>query len=323
MTADATPAHSRAPLEIEPIDKHIIELLTSDGRMAYADIGTRVGLSGDAVRNRLRRLQDNEVLEVVGSVSASLLGLDSAALIGITVSGPAAPIAEALAGLECADLVVHTVGTFDIVIETVCRTDSHLLGVLDGQIRTIAGVKDCHVMMYLDVPKYSPGGPRVALMNEGPVDGQLRIDDLAAPDRALIAQLQQDGRASYQQLAEASGLTYASTRRRVIRLIEQRIVRIVTVVNQLVLSNRVMAGVGLNVHGPVSSVIDALRPLPEIEMIVATTGRFDVVLEVSCGSKRELATFVGDTLRTLTDIRSSETFGYVDVQKLPYTWASL
>ncbi|MFF7982693.1 hypothetical protein ACFZDK_26825 [Streptomyces sp. NPDC007901] len=57
----------------------------------------------------------------------AVVGLDSFTLVGITVEGPALPVARALAELWETDLVVQTTGMFGIIAELVCRNDRELL----------------------------------------------------------------------------------------------------------------------------------------------------------------------------------------------------
>jgi DNA-binding Lrp family transcriptional regulator len=323
----ATSDNDRSPIAaLEALDNRLVELLLADGRASYAELGAQLGLSGDAVRERVRRLCDRGVVEVVGSVSAPMLGLDSFALVGITVNAPAYEVAQQLSKIETVDLVVQTAGIFDIVAELVCHDDVDLLGALDGHIRTLPGVIGCQVMMYLSVGKYTPGGPRNALIaaarDPRGADAP-RLSDLSDADRALIELLQENGRASYQQLASVSGLTYASARRRVKRLLDEGVVHVVTIVNPLVYSHRTMAGVGVTISGPIPPVVAALAELPQVEMIVVTTGMYDVLLEVSCRDRQDLAELIGTTLRTIDGVRSTQTFSYVHFHKLPYMWSGL
>src|SRR5688572_30583954 len=192
---------------LDTVDEQLISLLVVDGRAGYADLGARVGLSGDAVRERLKRLIADDVIKVVGSVSPATVGLESFALVGITVQGPVLPVARALAELPAADLVVQTTGMFDIIAELVCRDDRELLQVLDESVRTIPGVLTCLAMQYLSVEKYAPEGSRQLLAGGGRagVEGAPGTrEDFDDADRALVAVLQQDGRASFKELAEQS-----------------------------------------------------------------------------------------------------------------------
>jgi Lrp/AsnC family transcriptional regulator for asnA, asnC and gidA len=142
-------------------------------------------------------------------------------------------------------------------------------------------------------------------------------------DRALVAVLQQDGRASFKELAEQSGVPYASARRRVLRLLERGVVRIVTITNQLLYGRRVQAGIGLRVQGPIPEVVRRLESIEEVEVVTATTGPYDLLLEVSCASRADMYRLTGTVLRQIEGITSTETFSYIDIHKLPYTWTAL
>ncbi|MET8080309.1 Lrp/AsnC family transcriptional regulator [Streptomyces sp. NPDC005303] len=311
---------------VDAVDQQLVKLLVADGRAGYAELGARVDLSGDAVRERLKRLIADDVIQVIGSVSPATVGLDSFALVGITVRGPVLPVARALAEIPEADLVVQTTGMFDIIVELVCRDDQELLRVLDESVRVIPGVLTCMAMQYLSVEKYAPEGSQQLLVGGGrpsiatSAGTREEFDD---SDRALIAVLQRDGRATFKELAEQSGVPYASARRRVMRLLERGVVRIVTITNQLLYGRRVQAGVGLRVQGPIPDVVHALRQIDEVEVVAATTGPYDLLLEVSCASRADLYHLTGTALRQIAGITSTETFSYIDIHKLPYTWTAL
>ncbi|MEV7385993.1 Lrp/AsnC family transcriptional regulator [Streptomyces sp. NPDC091215] len=309
------------------MDERLIRLLIADGRAGYAELGTRVALSGDAVRERLKRLINEDVIKVVGSVSPATMGLHSFALVGITVSGPALPVARALAVLPATDLVVQTTGMFDIIAEFVCGDDRELLRVLDESVRALPGVGKCLAMQYLSIEKYAPEGSQQLLVGGGhrsaPPDSEMPRERFDKDDRALIAALQQDGRASFKELAEHSGMSYASARRRVLRLLEHGVVKIVTITNQLLYGRRMQGGVGLKIQGPVPEVVCHLRDIGEVEVVAATTGPYDLVLEVNCADRAALYNLTGTVLRTIPGVVSTETFNYIDIHKLPYTWTAL
>ncbi|MFF4260196.1 Lrp/AsnC family transcriptional regulator [Streptomyces sp. NPDC001663] len=311
---------------LDPVDEQLVRLLMRDGRAGYVELGARVDLSGDAARERLKRLIADDVIKVVGSVSPATVGLESFALVGITVSGPALPVARALADLPAADLVVQTTGMFDIIAELVCRDDRELLRVLDETVRTVPGVAKCLVMQYLSVEKYAMEGSQQLLVGGGHPGDPAHAsawEDVDDSDRALISVLQQDGRASFKQLAEHSGVPYASARRRVLRLLERGVVRIVTITNQLLFGQRVQAGVGMRVQGPIPDVVRRLADLDEVEIVAATTGPYDLLLEVNCASRADLYRLTGTVLRGIEGVVSTETFSYIDIHKLPYTWTAL
>jgi Lrp/AsnC family transcriptional regulator for asnA, asnC and gidA len=112
-----------------------------------------VGLSEAAVRQRVQRLIDNGVMQVVAVTDPLELGFARQAMIGIRVKGELDRIADDLAELEEVDYVVVTAGSYDLLVEVVCESDEALLHVLSNKIRTIPGVESTETFMYLKLRK--------------------------------------------------------------------------------------------------------------------------------------------------------------------------
>jgi len=138
---------------LDEVSKGIIEQLQQDGRRPYAAIGKAVGLSEAAVRQRVQRLLDNGVMQIVAVTDPLELGFARQAMIGITVEGPLEPVADELAEMGEIDYVVVTAGGFDLLAEVVCESDEHLLDVLSNRIRTIGGVRSTESFVYLKLRK--------------------------------------------------------------------------------------------------------------------------------------------------------------------------
>jgi Lrp/AsnC family transcriptional regulator for asnA, asnC and gidA len=139
--------------QLDDVSKAIIEELQQDGRRSYAAIGKVVGLSEAAVRQRVQRLIDNNVMQVVAVTDPLELGFARQAMIGIRAEGELEPISDRLAQMEEVDYVVITAGSFDLLAEVVCESDEHLLEVLSHQIRKIEGVVSTETFMYLRLRK--------------------------------------------------------------------------------------------------------------------------------------------------------------------------
>ncbi|GAA3058907.1 Lrp/AsnC family transcriptional regulator [Actinokineospora globicatena] len=78
--------------ELEPIDKAIVRELAADGRRSFTDLAERVGLSVSAVHQRVRRLEQREVIRGYSArLDAQAIGLPLTALISLTPIDPAAP----------------------------------------------------------------------------------------------------------------------------------------------------------------------------------------------------------------------------------------
>lgn len=143
----------QAPLD--DVSKAIIEHLQQDGRRSYASIGKEVGLSEAAVRQRVQRLIDGGIMQVVAVTDPLELGFARQAMIGIRVNGPVEPVAEAIAAFEEVDYVVVTAGAYDLLVEVVVESDESLLQLISGTIRTVPGVAGTETFMYLRLQKQS------------------------------------------------------------------------------------------------------------------------------------------------------------------------
>jgi Lrp/AsnC family transcriptional regulator, regulator for asnA, asnC and gidA len=140
-------------IDLDPTDKAIIEALQVDGRLPYSELGPMVGLSQAAVRQRVKRLLDAGVMQVVAVTDPASLGFGLQALIGITVEGDIRGVADALAEVDEIDYVVVTAGRFDVFAEVVCVDTAALLDLVNGHIRSIPGVRGTEVFTYLDLVK--------------------------------------------------------------------------------------------------------------------------------------------------------------------------
>lgn len=148
----ASRSERNAP-QLDEVSKAIIEQLQQDGRRSYSAIGKVVGLSEAAVRQRVQRLIDSGVMQVVAVTDPLELGFARQAMIGIKASGELEPIADALAMMQEVDYVVITAGSFDLLAEVVCESDEHLLEVLSTRIRMIDNVVSTETFMYLKLRK--------------------------------------------------------------------------------------------------------------------------------------------------------------------------
>ncbi|MEV0408944.1 Lrp/AsnC ligand binding domain-containing protein [Actinoallomurus sp. NPDC050550] len=72
----------------------------------------------------------------------------------------------------------------------------------------------------------------------------------------------------------------------------------------------------LRVQGTIPDVARQLQDIDEVEVVTATTGPYDLVLEVNCTSPADLYRLTGTVLRQASGVTSTETFRYIDIQKL-------
>jgi Lrp/AsnC family transcriptional regulator for asnA, asnC and gidA len=141
------------PVQLDAVSKSIVEQLQEDGRRSYAEIGKAVGLSEAAVRQRVQKLTDAGVMQIVAVTDPMQLGFYRQAMIGVRVSGDTRLIADKLAALSAVDYVVLTAGAFDLLVEVVCENDDDLITLLNSEIRSIDGVLSTETFVYLKLHK--------------------------------------------------------------------------------------------------------------------------------------------------------------------------
>jgi Lrp/AsnC family transcriptional regulator for asnA, asnC and gidA len=140
---------------IDDVSKAIIEQLQQDGRRPYATIGKAVGLSEAAVRQRVSKLLETGVMQIVAVTDPLQVGFNREAMIGIEVDGDMEAVADVLSEMDEISYIILTAGSFDIILEVVCEDDEALLEVINRQIRAIPGVRRTETFMYLKLRKQS------------------------------------------------------------------------------------------------------------------------------------------------------------------------
>lgn len=136
---------------LDGTDKAIIRALQADGRLSYADLAPRVGLSATATRQRVQRLMDSGLLQVVAVTDPLKLGLPVMALVGVAVEGDVRAVADRVSELDNVIYVVLTSGSFDLFAEVVCADMDELFTVVNDHIKAVTGVRATESFVYFDI----------------------------------------------------------------------------------------------------------------------------------------------------------------------------
>lgn len=151
MTPSRPP--SQRSVQVDEVSKAIIEQLQADGRRSYAEIGKAVGLSEAAVRQRVQKLTDSGVMQIVAVTDPMQLGFSRQAMIGVRIAGDTRDVADRLASMPAVDYVVLTAGSFDLLAEVICENDDDLIALINEEIRSIPGVLSTETFVYLKLHK--------------------------------------------------------------------------------------------------------------------------------------------------------------------------
>ena len=145
---------SRSPEPLlDDVSLQIIRELQRDGRRPFTTIAKSVGLSEAAVRQRVQRLLDAGVMQIVAVTDPLRVGLHRQAMVGVKVDGDVRDIAAKLSANAEIDYVVICSGSHDLLVELTARDDEHLLEVINTQIRSIPGIRSTETFVYLRLEK--------------------------------------------------------------------------------------------------------------------------------------------------------------------------
>ena len=140
-------------LIIDGIDKIILRQLMQDARKPILEIARKVGISGAAIHQRLRKLEKSGLL--AGSkfiVDPKVLGYRTMAFIGIYLDR-AANNARAVRQLEDIPEVIechYTTGNWSVLIKILCKNNEDLMNLLNKKIQAIDGVSRTETFISLD-----------------------------------------------------------------------------------------------------------------------------------------------------------------------------
>jgi Lrp/AsnC family transcriptional regulator for asnA, asnC and gidA len=158
------PAGSLNTAKLDETDRRIIAALQAEGRRPYSRIAADLGVSESVVRYRAGRLEQAGILQVVGIADPLRIGFDHMALIGLKVRpGTIRDVCAAVTAFPETSYVANTAGSFDAVVEVICRDTAHFTELLQERIQRVDGVVSTESFFVLEIHKmaYGWGVPEV------------------------------------------------------------------------------------------------------------------------------------------------------------------
>jgi Lrp/AsnC family transcriptional regulator for asnA, asnC and gidA len=146
----------------------------------------------------------------------------------------------------------------------------------------------------------------------------VKLDDT---DRAIVEHLQRDGRAAFTQIAADIGLSEGAVRKRVQRLTESGFMQVVAVTDPMGGGDRRVALVGLRISSRTERAAEWVSALAEVEYLVATAGRYDLMFEVIVDDEEHLLRLLSD-LRARRDVVEVEAFPVLKLYKQTFAWGT-
>lgn len=147
----------------------------------------------------------------------------------------------------------------------------------------------------------------------------MQLDEL---DQQILAHLQEDGRTSYVTLASTLGVSEGTIRKRMRRLENENVVRIIGITDPVKVGLDTVAYVWFEIERThLEEAIERLKLLEEVRYLIVTTGSHDLVAMVVVPSREDLVRLLNDELSTIPGIISTQTSIVLKIHKQTYDWA--
>lgn len=291
---------------MDQLTKQIILILRRHGRSSFSDIARELNVTREQVASRVNPLFQSGELRVVAAPHPRVLGLNVSAHISIKVRGSIAPVLKQLDGIESLMFISVSAGAFQIIAETGLPSMTDLREQI-SMIRAIEGVTDVQVALYERLLSSF-------FLGEEPESFNYYFDD---HDISIITVLQQDGRASYADIADRVGLSLSGCRIRVQRMLESGVMQIGAIKQRSDMIDDLLFGIGINAHGDLLDATELLRAESGLEFMARTVGRYDIIATLSFNSLRDFNRLMSRLL-ALPTVTYSEQWIHVQIVRERY-----
>jgi Lrp/AsnC family transcriptional regulator for asnA, asnC and gidA len=148
----------------------------------------------------------------------------------------------------------------------------------------------------------------------------MALDDL---DRKIIALLQENARTPNAEIASLVGSSEPTVRRRVEKLLNDKVIKLVAVAEPFSLGYDVVAILNIQIdHGQLDTIECALLEMAEVRFAGVTFGSYDIVVEAWFNNNNSLLAFLHDKLSKIPGIQRVESLQVAKMIKYTYDWSA-
>ena len=290
--------------DIKPLDLMLLREMALDATQTTTDLAKKLGRSRSTVQNRLQELLDRKIIRIVPVHNPVAAGNKMVVLIGLKVlPNQVRVVADEVASLPEVHNVIIFAGRYDIVMGAVFSDTDKLSDFLMNRLGTIQGVTAIETMVTLKMVKASF---TFMTADELPT-ADISIPGMDALDLMIIRELQSDPQQPQADIAKKVEASETTVRRRLKRLLDERIIRIVAIADPRALGYNVRAMIGIKTQpGMVDTVADKLASYANVHYTLLTTGPYDLIAWGVFHNTDELSGFIRKELGAIDGIASYE-----------------
>lgn len=306
---------------LDGLDLMLIRELEINARQTSVSLAKKLRISRPTIRGKLKRLIDDRIIKILPIADPLAMGFKTRVNLGFnTLPSEVDSVANALASHKDIHHVAIFTGRYDVMAWAVLENSEGLPDFVMKDLAGITGITRVETMVNLKMVKISYSflsEQNHAKMSQPPPEPLNKLD------LSIIRELRTDALQTQTDLAPKLKTSASTIRRRLQRLLDDEIIRVVAIPNPAALGYKTRATVGINVQpGRVDAVAQELSSFSCAHHVLINTGHFDVIISADFEGPEELSSFVREDLGGIQGLISHETMICLKTSKDDFTFAN-
>jgi DNA-binding Lrp family transcriptional regulator len=281
----------------------LISALEEDGRLRYAELAEKLGISLSTVSRNLKTMSEEKIYKISAIPNTVRLGHKAFALIALNVNmGNVYDLCKKIRNNCYVNLIHITYGLYNVVLLVQFPNWDDLHYFISSDVFTKPYIRDCEIFFMRDVRKHFPHHWDKAT----PADlGPIEIDET---DQKIIEELVQSGNYSAAYLARKLGINVTLASRRLNSLIKENAVSIQAMPNEGKIGYNATAFVLLRAeYNKIDDICERLSSVKEIVNIMTLVNGYQILLRVIARNLETVNELVIKKIPLIPGITSFET----------------
>jgi DNA-binding Lrp family transcriptional regulator len=298
---------------MDELDSKLILALRENGRASNASIAQSLGVNVATVARRIDALLNSGVISIKAVPDPYKFGYKAHAFITLDVDlSKVHDVCAPLIPHPNISLIQTCFGRFHVIlIADFCDWES-LDSFVKQQLSGIKGINKVEVFLVSEIKKRYKQLFADSDSNTHPA----AIDKV---DQQLVAELQQNGRLSYADLARKVGISLSTVSRHMDALLKDKIIKIVAVPDPSTLGYFADTKLIINVKpNYVNSVCEELSQYNNVYLLLTLMNGFEILAGVNCDTPDKLFDFITNKVAKIEGITNIETFIRAEIKKATY-----
>lgn len=306
---------------LDGLDLMLIRELEINARQTSVDLAKKLHISRPTVRVKLKKLLDENIIRILPIADPLAMGFKTRVNLGFnTLPREVDNVANALASHKDIHHVAIFTGRYDVMAWAVLESPEDLPDFVMKDLAGIAGITRVETMVNLKMVKICYAflsQQNHAIWNRPPQE------PLNSLDLRIIRELRSDALQTQTELAPKLRTSPSTVRRRLQRLLDEEIIRIVAIADPAALGYKTRATIGINVQpGRVDAVAQELSMFSCAHHVLINTGHFDLIVSSDFEGPEELSSFVREDLGNIQGLVSHETMVCLKTTKDDFIFAN-